>query len=169
MSDIQPSRQYTAGISVMNAGKALANAKADDILERLETESAYNIAKSLGINRNALYAWLLRNCPEQWQALSTAVQLGKLTDAQDKLDTDDTLDSIGTSRVRESARIAMWQLSKTSKLYADKQDVNSGIIQVVISNPLDQAHVVTANPLITIDNESNAPTDSLTPGGVIER
>jgi hypothetical protein len=151
MSDIQESKRYTAGIAVMNAGKALANANAEDILERLETESAYNIAKSLGINRNALYAWLLRNCPEQWQSLSTAVQLGKLSDAQERLDTDDSLDSVGTSRIRESAKIAMWQLSKTSKLYADKQDANSGInIQVVISNPLDQAHVVVDNPLNTL-------------------
>jgi hypothetical protein len=145
------SRQYTAGIAVMNAGKPLAmlNGDATDILQRLQTESARTVAKDLGITHVSLYQWLLRNCPEDWQALSTAVQLSKLTDCQDDLDdTEKTMDSATISRVRESARIAMWQLSKTSKLYADKQDANSGInIQVVISNPLDQAHVVVDNPL----------------------
>jgi len=131
----------------MNAGKALANVDPDSILARLETETAVQIAKDLGINRNALYAWLLRNRPEQWQSLSTAVQLGKLDDSQSKLETDETLDSVGASRAREVARIAMWQLSKTSKLYADKSE-NAGLaVNIVVQR--DQP------PEITVVSESD--------------
>ena len=153
-------KHWQPGLSVMNANKVLANTSADEILTRLQTETAIQIANSLGINRNALYAWLLRNCPEQWQALSTAVQLGKVTDYQDRLDTDDTLDGVGTSRIREAAKIAMWQLSKTSKMYADKQEINAGIsITVNVNRDL-------ADNSITIDQDPPVPLPgALSDGG----
>jgi len=123
-----------AGLAVMNAGKPLAALKGDasTILERLESESIAEIAASLKISQTALYAWLLQHCPEKWQAISSAIQLSKLTDCQNRFD-DADCDGLETARTREKAKIAMWQLSKTSKLYADKQDANAGInIQVVI-------------------------------------
>lgn len=143
--DQEKQARYTKGIAVMNAGKPLATAKPEDILLRLQTESAYSVAKSLGIAHVALYQWLLRNCPDDWQALSTAVQLAKLHDAQDSLDDKEVaMDSVTVSRVRESARIAMWNMSKTSKLYADKQD-NQGLSVNIVIQREDVA--------VTVDND----------------
>jgi len=136
--------RYTAGIAVMNAGKPLVDAKPQDILHRLQTENARTVAKDLGISHVALYAWLLRNCPDDWQALSAAVQLGKITDAQDTLD-DKTIDmdSVAISRTRESAKLASWQLERVSRIYAAKQEVNQGVsINVTIANPLDAKGIV---------------------------
>ena len=120
----------------MNAGKALAefNGDASIILARLQTESARQIAADLGISHVSLYAWLLRNCPEEWRSLSTAVQLAKLHDAQSSLDDNQVvMDSTTVSRVRESARIAMWNMSKTSGIYADKQEAAGMNVQVIIN------------------------------------
>jgi len=126
--------QFTHGIAVMNAGKPLANLKGDatSILARLQSETAIQVAEDLGITTVSLYQWLLRNAPEEWQALSSAVQLDKLHTCQDTFDREDC-DSAMTSRVREKARIAMWQLSKTSKLYADKQESAGMNVQVIIN------------------------------------
>src|SRR3990167_1269771 len=81
--------RQVAALTKAHEGKPLAALQGDaqPILDRLEQgESAVEIAASLGINRVSLYAWLIRHCPEQWQAIATARQLSRLDECEDTLD-----------------------------------------------------------------------------------
>lgn len=142
-----------AGLVAMNQGKPLANLESPQvILDRvLQGESVPEIAKDIGISHVSLYNYLMRHCPDEWMHASSARQLAKVADAQDKLDDHDgvldernkCLDGATVSRVRESARIAMWQLERTArKMYGQKDDSQNGVnIQVVIQ-PYSETGVV---------------------------
>lgn len=131
------------GLDVMNAGKPLAQLKGDatPILERLKSESAKEIAESLGITRIALYDWLLRTCPDKWQAMSAARNLDRISQAEDTFDSE-SASGLDVTRARESARLASWQLERVSRIYAAKQEINQGVqISVTIANPLDAKQI----------------------------
>ena len=154
-------KPWQPGLAVMNNGKALYGKTPDQILTALQTQTAPELAKSLGIGHVALYQWLLRNCPEDWQSLSAAKQLSKIEDAQDRLDDMSVvLDGVTVSRIRESARIASWQLERVSKLYAAKQEINQGIsITVNVNRDL-------ADNSITIEQDPPLPMPgALSDGG----
>jgi hypothetical protein len=125
-----------AGLEVANAGKPLAalNGDASSILERLRNgEGAANIAKDVGVSDVALYAFLLRNAPEQWQEISAGKALSRYEKA--KSDLDAASDQIGIGKARESGKFAQWDLERASrKLYGDnKQDQGGITVQVLIA------------------------------------
>lgn len=127
-----------AGLAKANAGKPLAALNGDptSILARLyDGESAPQIAKSLGIHHTALYAWLLTYCPEEWRAASAARQLSRLEAAEDALnDPLATPDNVSVTRSQAAAKLAQWGLERTTKLYADAKNDNSGVtVQVLIA------------------------------------
>jgi transposase-like protein len=142
-----------AGLIAMNSGKPLAELDGDTkpILDRLEAgESAVQIANSLGINRVSLYAWLIRHCPEQWQAVATARQLSRLDECEDILDSpiatqiinkggteieivDPKLDGAIVTRARDKARMAQWHLERANKkLFGDNKGGNDNRVMVVV-------------------------------------
>lgn len=130
-----------------NANRPLAQLESPQpILDRLEKgETAIQIAESLGISKVALYKYLLRQCPEEWTAMSAAMQLAKVDDAQAIL--DDPLqasDNVTVARVRESAKLATWQLERVArKMYGQRDESQNGVnIQVVIA-PVDGEQTVT--------------------------
>lgn len=135
-----------AGLIAMNSGKPLATIGIEPILERLRAgESALSIAKDVGVHHTALYQYLLRNAPEEWLSLSAARSLVKLESAENALDDAElTPDGVSVSRVRESARLAMWNLERVArKMYGQKDESANGVnIQVVIA-PVDGEQTVT--------------------------
>lgn len=143
------------GLTAMNEGRPLVQMESAEpgiILDRLLSgESVQAIATSYGIHRTAVYAWLLRNCPEQWMETQTAKQLSKLDDCEQVFDTaysgDARKDGIDISRAREKTRLAQWHLERANrKLFGDTKAglslENNGIqtIQVVLAadSPLAQ-------------------------------
>ncbi len=135
-----------AALTAANAGKPLAMLDSPQIiLDRLSNgETAPQIAKDLGISHAALYQYLLRQCPDEWTALSAAKSLVKIEKAEMALDDAElTPDSVSVSRVRESARLAMWNLERVArKMYGQKDDSQNGVnIQVVISDSDDSKTV----------------------------
>lgn len=123
-------RQALPGLMAMNQLRPLANAEPADILDRLLAgESVQAIAAGYEIHRNAVYAWLLKYCPDTWMELQTARQLGKLDECEEVWDADYSgdarADGVGISRAREKMRQAQWHLERANrKLFGqDKQDV----------------------------------------------
>lgn len=136
-----------------NANRPLAQLESPQpILDRLEKgETAIQIAESLGISKVALYKYLLRQCPEEWTAMSAAMQLAKVDDAQAILDDPiQASDNVTVARVRESAKLATWQLERVArKMYGQKDESANGVnIQVVIA-PMD------GETGVTIEHDSN--------------
>lgn len=127
-----------AALIAANANRPLAQLESPQpILDRLEQgETAVQIAESLGISKVALYKYLLRQCPEEWQAMSAAMQLAKVDDAQQCLDDPSVQhDNVTVARVRESAKLATWQLERVArKMYGQRDESQNGVnIQVVIA------------------------------------
>ena len=145
---IKPPFPYNnaAGLAVANADKPLAALKGDatPILDRMRAgESAKVIAQDLGITDIALYAFLLRNAPEQWQEISAGRALQRYEKA--KTDLDAAEDQVGIGKARESGKFAQWDLERASrKLYGDSKADNSGLtIQVLIARDGEtQARVI---------------------------
>jgi hypothetical protein len=105
-----------AALTAAHQGKPLAalNGDAEPILSRLESgESAYEIAQSLNVSDTALYAWLLRNCPEQWQAISAARQLSRIDISEREIDS--SIDNVGVSRARERDYLRSGSAASTSR------------------------------------------------------
>ena len=153
--------RQVAALTKAHEGKPLAALQGDaqPILDRLEQgESAVEIAASLGINRVSLYAWLIRHCPEQWQAIATARQLSRLDECEDTLDSplsvsiktdsegnqveiiDPRVDNAIVTRARDKARMAQWHLERANrKLFGDTKqiDINQSVTQElrIISDP----------------------------------
>jgi len=139
-----------AGLIAMNANKALANVQPDEVLDILRTgQSVSQVAKSYGISHQALYEWLLRHCPDQWVAISSARSLVKIEQAEELVD-DENSDGLAITRAREKARMAFWQLERTArKMYGQKDESANGVnIQVVIA-PMD------AEPGVTIEHDAD--------------
>lgn len=146
-----------AGLAAINAKRPLAQFAGDptEVLYRLSAgESATSIAKAMGIHHSALYRWLLQYAPEQWQLHSAANQLVKIEECETAFD-DPTADGITVARTREKAKLAQWQLERTSrKLYGDsKQDGNNGVnIQIVM-----QTYGPDGQPIVTVQGEQVEP------------
>jgi len=144
-----------AGLAAANHGKALAALQGDyePILDRLLAgESASQVAQSLGINRVSLYAWLIRHCPEQWQAIAAARQLSRLDECEDTLDgeiaineegkVDVRLDGAIVTRARDKARMAQWHLERANrKLFGDSKQEGAGKVQIVIQRLDNQDNI----------------------------
>lgn len=134
-----------------NAGKPLASLESPDlILQRLQDgESPMEIAQSLGVSDVALYKYLVRNCPDDWQAVSAARSLAKIEKAERELDSAElTPDSVSVSRSRESARLAMWNLERVArKMYGQRDESANGVnIQVVIAPYSPDGAVIDVTP-----------------------
>jgi hypothetical protein len=60
-----------ANIERLNANKPLANVDPDTILDRLYAGASVKIvAAEYGVSHAAMYAYLMRACPEQWLAIA---------------------------------------------------------------------------------------------------
>ena len=132
-----------AALAAANEGQPLAELAGDvePIISRLETgESARQIATSLGITHVALYAWLLRHCPDRWQEISAARQLSRLDNCEQDMDSVDPsthdeytseiarADSITITRARETARMAQWHLERANrKLFGQDKGISIAI------------------------------------------
>lgn len=127
---------FRKALQVAHADKVLAKYEGDttEILNRLtDGESVVQVAADLGISHQSLYAWLLRNDPDKWMALSAGKALARVEKAEQ--DMDKAPDQLEVSRARESHKMGAWALERAArKLYGDNKAENQGVqIQVVIA------------------------------------
>jgi transposase-like protein len=139
-----------AGLMVANADKPLAQytENPERILAQLRGgKSVKTLASEFGISATAFYAWLVRNCPDEFLAISAGRSLSRIEQAEEDLDTAE--DQLAVSKARESARLAQWNLERASKkLYGDSKQEQSGItVQVLI------ARDGSTSPNVVIDHE----------------
>lgn len=137
-----------AGRHAANAGKPLYELKGDTsgILRRLaDGERAAEIAKEFCVSQAALYAWLLRNSPEEWQAISAGRALQRYEKA--KTDLDDANDQVTISRARESARLSQWDLERAARrLYGENKDTTGVVVNVFLDQSCGGSVVIDAEP-----------------------
>lgn len=107
------------------------------VLERLRAgETVTAVAELLGIKQHSLSEWLLRNCGDEWRAISAGKNLMRLEVAAEALSGTEKLDKTQVSQHREAARVAMWQLERLwPAIYAPpKVEVGGGVtLQVVVN------------------------------------
>ena len=134
-----------SGLMAMNAMKPLANLEnPDEVINRLlDGESIADIAKSFGLHQTAVYAWLLRNYPDQWMEIKASSSLVKLDECEEILNkpvTEETfrVDGVETNRAAVKIRAHQWNLERANrKLFGDRPmeiTVNTqvGIIEYVV-------------------------------------
>lgn len=116
----------TLALNQADAPLARLMGNAEPILARLMAgETAKQIAASYGVSKIALYAWLLRHVPDQWKEIKAGMAAARLDESEDAIAAAD--DQLSTTKGRELARIAQWQLERLDKSYAPKQDGNAGV------------------------------------------
>jgi hypothetical protein len=124
-----------AGLAVAHADKVLAKFKGDTsvVLDRLRNgERAVDIAKDLGVSHVALYAFLLRNSPEEWKAISAGKALARIEQAEN--DMDSATDQTQISKARESHRMGAWAAERVARsIYGETKNGSGDItVQVLI-------------------------------------
>lgn len=130
-----------------NADKVLAKYEGDttEVLNRLKDgESVVKVAADLGVSHYAMYAWLLRNSPDEWMALSAGKALARVEKAEQDMDAAD--DQLKVSKSRESHKMGAWALERAArKLYGDNKTENLGVtVQVVIARDGESHAVIEA-------------------------
>lgn len=134
------------GLAVANEGKPLAEFSKDPelILARLRGgESVAAVAADLGVSATAFYAWAVRNCPDEFLAISAGRSLARIEVAEQTI--DDAEDQLAVSKGRESARLAQWHLERASrKLFGDSKAESGNVtVQVLIQRDGQIESVVT--------------------------
>lgn len=125
-----------AGLAAAHADKPLARftGTPEVILSRLRNgENVTTVAAELEVSRTALYAWLLRNCAEEFMAISAGRSLSRIEQAETDLDAEES-DQLKVTKARESARLAQWTLERASRrLFGDSKVESGGVtVQVLI-------------------------------------
>jgi hypothetical protein len=124
-----------SGVPALPSSKPLAiyDGDAAPILERLrQGERVKVIAQEHGVSHQAVYAFLLQHCPDEWRAISASRSLSRMETAEH--DMDDAEDNVQVSKARESHRMAAWQLERVARgMYGDNKDAQAGVnIQVIV-------------------------------------
>lgn len=124
-----------AGLAVANANRPLAqfNGDTSSVLERLRNgERPVDVAKDLGVSHVALYAFLLRNSPEEWKAISAGKALARIEQAE--VDMDAATDQTQISKARESHRMGAWAAERVARsIYGETKNGAGDItVQVLI-------------------------------------
>ena len=73
-------------------------------------KSLRDIATQLGVSRQAIHAWMLREAGEKYQEAITAALVARVAEADEKLDT--AADAVDIARAREQARFARMDLER---------------------------------------------------------
>lgn len=118
------------GVAIAQQDRPLARlmGNAAPILTRLMAgEKPKEIAKSLGISREALNAWLLTHAAEEWRAIASGKALSRQQDAEETLESAE--DQLSVAKGRELARVASWTLERmVPKLYGQPgKDAGGGV------------------------------------------
>jgi transposase len=121
-----------ANIERLNANKPLANVEPETILDRLYGgASVKEVAAEYGVSHAAMYAYLMRRCPEQWLAISTGKSLERLENAEAGMDEAD--DALKVSKARESHRMGAWTLERVARaFFGDTKNQAAVTVNVVI-------------------------------------
>lgn len=124
-----------AGLAVANADRVLAQFKGDTtvVLDRLRAgERPVDVAKDLGVSHVALYAFLLRNSPEEWKAISAGKALARIEQAEVDMDAAD--DQVKIAKARESHRMGAWAAERVARsIYGETKNGTGDItVQVLI-------------------------------------
>ena len=132
-----------AALTVANAGKPLAElaGDAEPILARLrDGERAMDIARDLGISDVALYAFLLRNAPDQWKAISAGKALARIERAEQDMDAAE--DQVAVAKARESHRMGAWSLERVCRgIYGEQKNESGTTVNVIIDRGTDTVTV----------------------------
>jgi hypothetical protein len=111
----------------------LRDVKADDVLERyLAGETSPQIAKSLGVTKQALSHWLITNAEGEWKSAQLVRALTRKDEAEDLMDKAAT--PLDLARAREQLRGAQWDLERVCRrIYGQDAPAVQQAVQVNIN------------------------------------
>jgi hypothetical protein len=90
---------------------ALVGLNANDFLARLYAgQSLRDVANALGVSRQAVHAWMLRESGDAYHEAITAALVQRVADADERL--DEAQDAVDIARAREQARFARMDLER---------------------------------------------------------
>jgi AcrR family transcriptional regulator len=142
------------GAMITNSGKSpIASLPPEERKQLLEyvMQRAYqdmrlkDVAAELGVARTSLNQALLKYCAEDWQEMQVARSMTVLEDAEQDLETADSMHAV--SRAGHRLRAAQWQLEKLHRrLYGEEkaQGLGQGTvhINIGINRGTQDVHVI---------------------------
>ena len=125
------------------------------ILERyLGGETSVEIAKSLGVTKQALSFWLLTKAEDDWRASQLVKAIDRKDRADQMLETADN--PLDLTRAREMLRSAQWDLERVCRrVYG--QDVSQSLanaVQININLRRESATNAVQHEVLDVDSKS---------------
>lgn len=111
--------------------------QAHEVLDRyLTEETTSQIAKSYGVARKSLVAWLRETVPQEWHRVQVLRALCRKEDSDEGL--EQASDPLSLARAREMLKSAQWELERLdSANYGDKREVT--VLQADLGDRLRRA------------------------------
>lgn len=96
---------------------ALTGIDPKSVLQRyLDGENSVQIAEGLGITKQRLSFWLLKNAEQEWKDVQVAKAIEQYDEALDELNVaKEGRDAIDLAYVREKLKSAQWQLERVCR------------------------------------------------------
>lgn len=126
-----------AALAVIEGGRQVAplrNVKPEDVLERyLAGENSPEIAKSLGVTKQALSFWLLNKAENEWKSAQLVRALERKDKAELLMESADN--ALDLARAREQLKSAQWDLERVCRrIYGqDQPPAGAGAVQININ------------------------------------
>lgn len=116
------------GLALMNRESPLSKPGAlEAVLDGLEAGSKVSqLAEQHKVTDFAIYKALVRNVPDEWQAIQAAQSLVERQKAKEEIER--AADGVQVSRGRELARMSEWTLERTCRrIYGDKLQIEHSV------------------------------------------
>lgn len=99
----------------------------NEVLNRyLSEETTSSIAKSYGISRKSMVAWLRQVVPNEWKRVQQARAFCRKEDGDEGI--EGACDALGLARAREMLRSGQWELERIDDDYRQKQELTVEIV-----------------------------------------
>ena len=122
------------------------------VLDRyLAGETGPQIAKSLGVTKQALSHWLVRTAEDEWKSAQLVKALTRKDDAEALMDS--ASNALDLARAREQLRGAQWDLERVCRRIYGQDQPPAGAAQVAIQINLrrSDATIAVQQEPITVD------------------
>lgn len=124
----------------------LKDADPEAVLDRyLAGETSPEIAKSLGVTKQALSHWLIQNAEVQWKSAQLVKALNRKDEAEELM--DKASNALDLARAREQLRGAQWDLERVCRRIYGQDQVPASVMPIQINIGISRSAASEEKPL----------------------
>jgi hypothetical protein len=112
-------------------------------------EFLHDIAKDIGVTKQALSLWLLNECASEYKQAQRTGLISRIVDADSRIEMADN--ALDLARAREMARFARWDAERRlPSLFGPKQEITHSVAPIlhIHTSPQADGVVIDQQPLI---------------------